>query len=342
MKVATFTFHRNCNYGANLQAYALQQAITALGHETEILDYDYTAERKGILKKSFHLIFNSAIRKKKNNFINFQRKHLRISEKCEKQHLEEYANKYDRIVVGSDQVWNYIITEKDSSYFLDYVPLEKRRSYAASFGISSIPFQYRSFYEKYLPGFRNYSVRERTGAKLVEDLINEEAIVDLDPVGLLTVSQWGKLIHSVRDTGYIFLYMPSKREKKYALDLSKKLDMKIVHVGVKSLLHPSQNIGDMYEDIGPEEFLSLLYYADYVVTGSFHGTILSILFNKNFIVDIPPKVGSRITDLLEDFNLMDHIISSDAEKADTDWVSVNAIMEKRRKESLQRLAQYLK
>lgn len=345
MRIATLTFHRNCNYGANLQAYALQRAIISLGHDTELLDYDYQREmrKKDSIIQSIRKKIDMSLRNKENTFKNFRKVYLKMSEEVQKGNLGKYAQKYDRVIVGSDQVWNYFITQSDSAFLLDFVPAEKRCSYAASFGISEISNQARSFYEKLLPGFHNYSVRERTGAKLLENLIHEKAVVDLDPVGLLTVQQWNELFHPIRENGYIFLYMPSARLRKYALELSAKFTMKIAYIGGKSLLHPSQNIGELYTDISPKEFLSLLYYADYVVTGSFHGTMLSILFNKEFCVDIPETVGSRIVDLLEDFDLTDHIISSthDIETIRTDWNRVNMIMTQRREKSLRHLTHYL-
>ena len=39
-KIATITFHRARNYGAVLQAVALQKAIIGLGYDSEVIDYD--------------------------------------------------------------------------------------------------------------------------------------------------------------------------------------------------------------------------------------------------------------------------------------------------------------
>lgn len=55
---------------------------------------------------------------------------------------------------------------------------------------------------------------------------------------------------------------------------------------------------------GPREFLVLLENAELVITDSFHGTALSILFEKPFIAVITnPEKKSRIIDLLELFEL---------------------------------------
>lgn len=345
MKVAVLTFHRNYNYGANLQAYALQHTLLKMGYDAELLNYYYKSSSISIFDFSNNLrwIFDVSLRRKAKKFHEFQKKFIKLSKKVFKNSLKEEAEKYDCVIVGSDQVWNYAITQMDSSFFLDFVPHEKRRSYAASFGISCIPKEAEAYYQEHLSGFQNYSVRERTGLQLVQKMIGEKAIVDLDPVALLEREEWEKLIPRKRESGYIFLYMASRQLIKFACALSEKTGKKIIHVGIKSFFHPSKNIGEMYADAGPEEFLSLLYYSDIVVTESFHGTIISLLFNKDFRVSIPQVVGSRIKDLLEDFSLTNHIIDSSSciEKIETDWGRINELMTKKRKKSLMNLVSYL-
>ncbi len=53
------------------------------------------------------------------------------------------------------------------------------------------------------------------------------------------------------------------------------------------ILPASVNIYQEYKQyvpkgIGPSEFLSLIHHCEYVVTDSFHGSIFSINYNKNF------------------------------------------------------------
>ena len=40
MKIKTITCHHVYNYGASLQAYALQHYLESLGHEVEIIDFN--------------------------------------------------------------------------------------------------------------------------------------------------------------------------------------------------------------------------------------------------------------------------------------------------------------
>ena len=50
---------------------------------------------------------------------------------------------------------------------------------------------------------------------------------------------------------------------------------------------------------GPDEFLSYIKNARYVITNSFHGTAFSIIYHKQFVVVPHSKTGNRVTDLLE-------------------------------------------
>ena len=91
--------------------------------------------------------------------------------------------------------------------------------------------------------------------------------------------------------------------------------------------------------MGPVEFISYLANADYVVTGSFHATAFSIIFHKDFLSEIPQCYGSRIYDLLTEFNLKSRVISDDClQKIDSiDWCSIDKKIIDKRRESLKHL-----
>ena len=70
---------------------------------------------------------------------------------------------YDCFISGSDQVWNP--DWADYTYnktFLRFCQEKKRISYAASFGVDSIPEKWIEKYRKGLSEFRYLSVREST------------------------------------------------------------------------------------------------------------------------------------------------------------------------------------
>lgn len=351
-KIATITFHRARNYGAVLQAIALQKAIIGLGYDSEVVDYDnrtisscydtvITSSVRGMLSS----LLRYTERKRKNvSFGRFIDKELQKSRKVGKEDLPCLNDEYDKFITGSDQVWNYLLTDSDGAYFLDFVDDSRKRiSYAASFGIGEIPADKVAWYKKMLRGFGYISVREATGGRVVKSVTGMDSVNDLDPVFLLRVSDWRKIMTpNTLEDKYIFLYMCDDAALQYAQKLADEKQLKIINVVYgKSLRHPEKNIGDCRIDVSPEDFLAYLYHAECVVTGSFHATAFSIIFNKQFMVGVPDKVGSRINDLLERTGLQQRVITSESSVQDMDipieWDGVNSIVAEGRSRSLANL-----
>lgn len=351
-RIATITFHRARNYGAVLQAVALQKAIIGLGHDSEVIDYDnrkisscYDVIQKSSLKNMLSSLVRCSDIKHKNVFFDrFLDKELRRSRKVKKEDLPQLEGEYDKFITGSDQVWNYLLTDSDGAYFLDFVgDSRKKLSYAASFGIGEIPAEKTAWYREMLQGFGYISVREATGGRLVKSIAGMDSVNDLDPVFLLDMPAWKKIMAGrVTDKKYVFTYMCNEPTLMYAQKLAAERGLKIINVVYsKSILHPEKNIGDCRIDVSPEDFLAYLYHAECVVTGSFHATAFSIIFNKQFKVGVPDRVGSRISDLLERTGLQQRVITAGSSVQDMDapiaWADVNSIVAEGRSRSLANL-----
>ena len=348
-KVGTITFHRADNYGAVLQAFALQKAILSLGYDTQIIDYDAREISKPydvVDKRSCRSCIKSLLvykerQSKKRLFDEFRKNKLLLSTPVKKDELVHTAKQYDKLITGSDQVWNYKLTASDGAYFLDFVEeSHKKISYAASFGIAEIPNDKLPWYERNLADFTHISVREKTGAELVKNIIGRYAENDVDPVFLLQAMQWKKILPAIpTEKRFIFMYMCDEATTQLAKRFADENNMELVNlVYDKSILHPKLNVGNCRMDLSPEEFLSYIYHAALVVTGSFHATAFSIIFNKKFVVKVPDQVGSRITDLLDRTGLQERILTKDLDtEKDIDWDSVNAILDNARMASLHNL-----
>lgn len=345
-KIATITFHRALNYGAILQCFALQKAIQNLGYDSEVLDYDCKMISKDYKMLKFDskvsfikslLLFPLYYRKKKN-YNRFIKQYISMSREYDYHEMAEATQDYAAVITGSDQVWNYRLTGADSAYFLDFVPEHRKRlSYAASFGIKEIPESRKSFYQKNLMGMGHISVREKTAASMVEQLCDRKAEIVLDPVFLQTAEQWRKIMPKKKEREYIFVYMPGEHTIKSVVNLARRKNLKIIYCSYDiSLRSPKKNVGDIRLSMGPDEFLSLIDGAEYVVTGSFHATAFSLILQKKFFVEVPPTVGSRITDLLTTFDLRDRIFDhmDSLEDKEIDWPKVEEKMNRLRHQSL--------
>jgi hypothetical protein len=317
--VGVITFHRAINYGALLQAYALQEVLIKLRCRCNIIDYRNvrleSLHKENTLtdchnwKEICRLIFYSKYHNKKvKKFREFSLSHLNLSDGYYGiDELRKITSEYDKFICGSDQIWNYKITNFDKAYFLDFVENKLQKySYAASFGLDNIPSEYREEYKILLLNFNKITVRERQGAEIYKSLIGDDAEVVLDPTMLLSKLEWEKITTDyIKKDNYILLYLfgMSPTLKKFVKKLSKQTGCEIVSISY-SLLN---GLKATYERcVGPTEFLGLFKNARYIITNSFHGTAFSINFNKDFFIEMLPESkggNSRLENILDLFGL---------------------------------------
>lgn len=324
MKVGIMTFHRAINYGAVLQSLALKETINSLGHSCEIINYQcdtlekvaspFYIESRSI--KSF-LIFLLQIKMrciKNKRFDTFACKFLDKDKAIvSNNNINEATCDFDVLVTGSDQVWNYEITGLDKNFFLDFGNENQTRiSYAASFGVSSIPDNLVPTYKQLLQKLDSISVREEQGANLVRALVNKNCTMNIDPVFLFDKERWKQYITMNKpETDYIVVYCINKSEcYKVAEKLSHKTGLKIVGLQVSM---SNRTKCKKIQTESPEDFLGWIYRAKYVVTDSFHGTAFSLIFNKQFIVctgGMTKQRMSRQETLLKIFGLTSRIYTN--------------------------------
>lgn len=330
MKVGILTFHNAINYGAVLQAYALQQTVSTLGAECEIVDYSCPAVEKQYRRKkmsecaSWKIYVNDILSlhrldKKKEAFRNFLHKNLMLSDRIETV-SKDLSEKYDAVIVGSDQVFNPKNTDGDSAYLLDFNGKAKKIAYAASIGNNAFlnlwQEKYKVDYKTLLGAFHSISFREKEAADFVTQSLGQTYRTVLDPVLLAGNPLWKRFDSPPPEEEYVFVYnlgnIPLLVD--FVRNLHRKTGLKVcvVNKDIKGdiLLRKYSNVSS----ISPEDFLRMLSGAKYVVTDSFHGTAFSVLFHKNFYSVVNPgkeNTNSRIRCLLAELKLEDRIVSPD-------------------------------
>lgn len=322
-RVGILTFHRANNYGAVLQAYALQSFLLYNGYEVYIIDYipPFLSEAKSIyLKKRFK---NRSILGKIKEFIISPFIHKRRVQRAELfksfvlEHLKlisidqlEIAN-LDFIVVGSDQIWNTKLTEGRNKFYGGYnkIKSEKWISYAASIGNCSIEDKNLDIWKEYLNNFDEISVREQELIKIFEPLIRKPIINVLDPVLLVDGSVWDELLLPQSTEKYILVYQIHSDENvlQIAGNLAKEYGCKVIQLASKIDLFQGSEVK---ENVLVQEFISLFKYAECIVTTSFHGTVFSIINQKPFYtIRMGGGIDTRSEDLLESLGLFNQLIN---------------------------------
>lgn len=358
-KVGVITICRCNNYGAELQAFALQRKLSLMGYDAEIIDYLFYKHPRHIKepvslpsyrgyplkKRLIEIVYpwiekiksvknNDAIVKRKANFETFHNKNTHFSkEYCRYSQFYKNPPSYDAYCVGSDQVWNPLSYTSLNPYFLTFAPNDAVKfSYASSFGVSGIPSVAVEYFKNGLNNLNNISVREKTGALIVKNLTGRDAMVVADPTLLLTASEWCTVLNenAVPKEKYILLYV--LKDAPYitetALKLSKEKNLKLVRICKGAYKQDSEDCPIVnILDAGPAEFLGLFKNAEMVLTNSFHGTVFSILFNKDFytIINRFTNNNSRQIDLLSQLGIerIKYIDEPFTESVNLNWKIIN-------------------
>ena len=316
-KVAIVSCYFQHNYGSMLQAYATQMALDKLGYENETIDISgfngeirkakikYFAKAaltsdillskagmaKNVLKKrlsknDYGML--SAMRNQK--FDAFRRKNFRLSKVCSS--LKELgrvsAKKYSTVLVGSDQLWLPANIMADY-YTLNWVPdTVNTVAYATSFGQSQLPKNIEKKAEVFLKRIKHIGIREESGKKLIEKIAERKIPVVCDPTLLFTGEEWLSIQQKepIVKEPYILCYFlgnnPPHRE--FAKRLKEATGCKIVALThLDEFVKSDEHYADAMDyDVDPADFLNLIRNASYVCTDSFHCSVFSILYKRQF------------------------------------------------------------
>lgn len=363
-RIGIITFHRAINYGAVLQTVGLYQTLKNMkkssGIEIEIIDY-----RNAFIEKMYSPFYsyNDSLIKslvkvplyfglkfsKKRKFMDFIKENVILSKKYTQMNINDAETEYDIIITGSDQVWNDRCAEFDAVYFLNFVKESfKKNSYAASLGMKKIPQELEKEYKERLQDFNNLSVREESAnVKLTQLLERKDIQTVLDPTLICDEMMWKKMASELfAQEKYILLYMVNSPIEllEFAKKLSQKTGYPIYFISDK--LFSRHKALNYLSNVSPQEFLGLIKNAEYVVTNSFHGTAFSIIFEKNFYVELNTNMGinNRAKELLELTDLLERDIQYYEEIGISkiiNWNEVKRKLEIERKSSLDYLKQMI-
>lgn len=333
MRISVVTLFDNGNYGSELQSIAMTLYLKNKDHEPVLCHIKAPNKALRLLE-----VLIDAVILKTNTFFNAEMKKY-LSDctiNAEKQRsisseLREYVHsfvsrhivservsrwnvpngKFDAYICGSDQIWSALKLPICSKLFLNGVSPNRKIAYAPSMGLDTLPTYYIKKVRKYISDFKYLSVREKAAKHAIIENFGIDARQVLDPTMLVGRDVWDSMLafegKKTPKKEYIFCYFLgefSDETVRCINDIAKGYEVIILPYEEDSIKVQNGN----YQLADPLDFVNLIKYARYVLTDSFHGSVFSVLYEKQFVVTKRTHIGrvaqtSRITSLLTMFGL---------------------------------------
>lgn len=356
MKVAIITLHAINNYGSVLQTLATEKIFQKLGCEVVTINFIRETARLDSFWKIIRsrsttpkmkikmLISHYFFRNKKRPQVleSFRHSQLHLTEKTylSDYDLENQIPVADIYCTGSDQTWNTVCQgDVPKAFFLHFVPKGKKKiSFSASFGITELPNSDKNEVRKLLSSYDAISVRESSGLKILNDLGLCGTLV-VDPTLTIEPEFWNDFAapRFIKED-YLLAYQLNRNPQfsKYMLDFAKYHNIKIIQV--RSRKDTFLKNGICLTAPTPQEWLSLIKHAKYVLTDSFHATAFSTIFHRDFMIIPPERFSTRISDFLSLIKLNNRIVTDFNDysycNVPIDFTDIDKILETERNNSL--------
>lgn len=356
MKIGIVTQQLANNYGGLLQNYALQQVLKGLGHEVKTIDFVYKLSVFKYIRNQLRQIKLALLKRqcpqfkpyvaipmlRKPQMDRFVNEHIETTKTVRSYTSDIIAEeRFDAIITGSDQVWRPLYNWYIEDMYLKFVPDNiKKIAYAASFGVDQWEYteEQEVVCKALAKDFDAISVREVSGIDLCRKHLGVDATCVLDPTILAGAEAYKPLLKANKEEDYLFAYIlditPEKQE--YIKNLARSKGLKAIIQGA-----------DQDATLSVEEWLSMIANASMVITDSFHGSVFSILFHKDFysIANLK-RGGARFASLLYPLGLEERLFDTTqteyAQVSPIDWTRVDCILEKQRAASVNFLTNALK
>lgn len=338
MRIGILTFHRARNNGAFLQCYALQEALKKLGHDVSVIDY-----RQPVIEESNKIFSCKHFFQSVNSLRGFcryllkvllsrlsaiprwnrlRRKYLNLSSVVSTPN--DMLPEFDLYLIGSDQLWNrYCTLDFDPVFFGNFSHKAKSRicGYAISTTVQDLVNMPIEMLQKNCKNFSFLSFREKNVCDYITSISSIPCRIDVDPTLLLNKGEWNKLIvkRIIKDnyilTSFLGWDYKVNEVNRTLLEISEREKCKVVDISCAK---------------DPMEFLSLIKFAEKIYTTSFHATIFSLIFEKDFYAISDTKaISERCRFLLENLDCLDRFVPfSTIEKLNLPLIDYNLIGKK--------------
>lgn len=345
-KIGIITIHSDLNYGAALQAYALNQVLRNKGYESEVINYVKIPNHPPHYPFPINVIFWIMNRPRFTRFRKFLKDTVsKRSWNSVEELMDNFNENYDVVVSGSDQVWNPLCgglnDQINPCYYLAFADHKKYKkvAYASSLGSYRFNEEELKIVKPWFEEYDHLSTREQSGKEYLEEVLKTTVPVVIDPTLLLDYKKWQSVQTPMKVTDkYVLVYYFDERDEviSIARKVADKHGYKVALI--TNMPHHFKGVDINLRHVGPAQFLWLFDNASYVVTNSFHGTAFAINYNKPFISVIKRNSPQRAQTLLNNVGIPERLLTDEkylhSLTDDIDWNLVNSRLNELRKDSL--------
>lgn len=317
MKIGILSMQKVMNYGSFLQAFALKKTIEELGHECEFVDIE-----QGVIFPKLKRTFPFFLKKAFDRYFKwdvltriyytylfqhrFSKEFFNILE-VDNHHIRHF----DMVVIGSDEVFNFAQHTPwgyTPQLYGQITNADTIISYAGSFGHTTMKnirdYELQQEISNIMKTMKAISVRDLNSFGIVKELTGNEPTINIDPVLMFDYSPY---IKPINKKNYIIIYtypnrIKDKKEIAAIRTFARKYNKKIISIGFYFSWCDEIVIPD------PFEVLGYMKEADFIITDTFHGTVMSLKFNKKFATLVRPTNKQKILSLLSQFRLEERIV----------------------------------
>jgi hypothetical protein len=310
--IGVLTFHRCINYGSYWQARALVEGLNGRGHKAVLLDH----QSPEVTWREWRCAFQPTLPHPtvRSDFGHYAAKARRFLEafkllpESRSFSLDDPSGleRFDTVVVGSDEVWNlkHPWYGGQPLFFGEGLNAGRLVSYAASFGNHDAGEGLHEPFAERLRGFHSISVRDENSRRHVQQALNRDPELVLDPVLQFPEVAWAEPLS--RSEPYLLLYghgFPDwyLREVRDAADASR---LRLVSVGYRNDIADEQ-----WLSAGPLDFARAMAGAEGVATNFFHGCVFALLSGKPFAAVSMPYRFHKLRDLTAAVGAEQHLLS---------------------------------
>ena len=338
MKIAIITLYDYYNCGSFLQAYAMQKYLKAMGHEVYFVR---TQSVKRRIRRAYTTHKTAAdIIYHTKKILTYQKAFSKL-----KQIKASQINRMDAVVIGSDELWNTDNGSFNQFPFYYGVGYESVPTivYAMSLGNGDAEtFRKHDYIIPAIQSLKYIYARDKNTADSISKITGRIPELVCDPTLLLSRNSYIENHKRIVKVPYILVYSYGMPEylNSHIQKFAKKNKLLIVTASLKS------PIADVELNCSPLDFPSVINDASYIVTTTFHGSIFSVLNQKNFVV-LP--YAKKTSDFLKMVGLETRILQEDCdyEKFNSiitcipDYSTVNPILLELREKSMEVLRDFL-